>query len=192
VHGEERARALEEGVLVETGAQVDRQKTRMPIVEMDDIGLEGQGLGGGQGGELGSGGDVGWLSFILSAGARGWWTRNTYSQLGVYYAPPVSSSMSIRPIGFADDSQTVGCHVGWDIGLMAHNHGAVFAVGCWVDLVGVSRMLRKDARIAASGRVTRESLNGLVDVTFDEEIVAEPVAQTGGDAPQHIDVLLEE
>lgn len=132
------------------------------------------------------------LSFILSAGARGWWTRNIYSQVGIYHAPPVSSSMSIRPIGFADDSKTIGCHVGWDIGLMAHNHDAVFAVGCWVDLVGVPRMLRKDARIAASDRVTSESPNGLVDVTLDEETAAEPVAQMGGAAPQRIDVPLEE
>lgn len=132
------------------------------------------------------------LSFMLSAGARGWWTRNIYSQVGIYHAPPVSSSMSIRPIGFADDSQTVGCHAGWDIGLMAHNHDAVFAVGCWVDLVGVPRMLRKDARIAASDRVTSESPNGLVDVTLDEETAAEQVAQTGDDAPQRIDVPLEE
>lgn len=133
------------------------------------------------------------LSFILSAGARGWWTRNIYSQVGIYHAPPVASSMSIRPIGFADDSQTVGCHAGWDIGLMAHNHDAVFAVGCWVDLAGVPRMLRKDARIAASDRVTSESPNGLVDVTLDAETAVEPVAQTGDDdAPQRIGVPPEE
>ncbi len=131
------------------------------------------------------------LSFILSAGARGWWTKNIYSQVGIYHAPPVSSSMSIRPIGFADDSQTIGCHAGWDIGLMAHNHDAVFAVGCWVDLVGLPRMFRKDSRIAASGQVAIESPNGDIDVPLDEE-TGDQVAEAGNESPQQIDVSLEE